>query len=148
MGDHDKRKVVLVFEDGSRAKGLVKGFRPDRSRVVLEEVDRGGRIVQLHDVDLRQVMAAFFVRDLAIWRDEPLPDEGAAAPAGPRGSERRVRVRFVWGETMDAWVERSDPRRRWVHLRPRDTSARAANVEGVYATRRAVAWIRPVKDAD
>lgn len=142
-------KVVLVFDDDSRLKGIVEDFRPERSRLALKEVDRGGHIRQIHDVDMGHVMAAFFVRDLAIWQDKPVPvseiqrsdESGTAGDPG-----QPVRVTFIWGETLEAHVQDSDPRRRWFFLRPRETSGRAANVERVFVTRRAVAAMEPITD--
>lgn len=145
-----KEKVILVFDDDTRIKGIVEGFRPDRARFPLKEVDIGGQIVRIHDVDTYRVMAAFFVHDLALWRDEPVRVGRLkrARDEQPRRPARKVRVTFVWGEKMVARVEGYGPRKPWFLLYPSGTSGRAANIDRVFVTRQAIAAMEPVEDEE
>jgi len=135
-----KQKVVVVFDDGTRLKGLVDGFRPERARFVLREVDLGGQVVRTHDVDVHQVLAAFFVHDLALWQDSPIQPSARRdrrEPSAPAG--RPVRVTFVWGETLEGKVVAQDARRRWLVIEPLGESERSANLDRIFVTRRAIA---------
>ncbi|HUP19318.1 MAG TPA: hypothetical protein VM778_05115 [Gemmatimonadota bacterium] len=139
----DRQRVVVVFDDGTRLKGLVDGFRPERARFVLREVDLGGQVVRTHDVDVHQVLAAFFVHDLALWQDSPVqapPRRDRREPAVPPG--RPVRVTFVWGETLEGRVVDRDARRRWLVIEPVGESERSANIDRIFVTRRAIAAMR------
>lgn len=139
MRKPDRQKVVVVLDDGSRLKGLVDGFRPERARFVLREVDLGGQVVRTHDVDVHQVLAAFFVHDLALWQDQPVRParRDRRDPEAPTG--RPVRVTFVWGETLEGKVMAQDARRRWLLIEPLGGSGRSANLDRIFVTRRAIA---------
>lgn len=103
-------------------------------------------MVRTHDVDVHQVLAAFFVRDLALFQDTPVR-AGEIAPereSGDTASGRSIRATFVWGETMDVVIRDQDPRRRWLVLQPLEASGRAENVERIFATRRAIAALAPL----
>jgi hypothetical protein len=141
-------KVVLVLDDDTRLKGVVDRFDPGRARFDLREVDLTGHQVQRHDVDMKEVLVAFIVRDLAVWRSQPLseadlpPSEDDEPP--PKGSAEAVRVTLRWGETMEGVIPDHDPRRPWFWFYPFAASSRAGNVERVYLTRRGVGRMEPV----
>ena len=141
-------KVVLVLDDDTRLKGIVDRFDPGRSRLDLREVDITGHQVERHDVDMQEVLVAFVVRDLAVWRSKPLSEEDLP-PVGEEASPSTisgdpVRVTLRWGETMEGVIPDHDPRRPWFWFYPFAESSRAGNVERVYITRRGVGRMEPI----
>lgn len=145
-----EEKVVLVLDDDSRVKGIVDRFEPGRSRFDLREVDLTGHQVERHDIDMQEVLVAFVVRDLAVWRSQPLteddlpPSEGHSASAMESGEAVKVTLR--WGETMEGVIPDHDPRRPWFWFYPFASSSRAGNVERVYITRRGVGRMEPARE--
>jgi small nuclear ribonucleoprotein (snRNP)-like protein len=140
-------KVVLVLDDDTRLKGIVDRFDPNRSRIDLREVDLTGHQVERHDVDMKEILVAFVVRDLAVWRSKPLteedlPPEPEQEPP-PMESGDAVRVTLRWGETMEGVIPDHDPRRPWFWFYPFTASSRSGNVERVYITRRGVGRMEP-----
>ncbi|MFN2384040.1 MAG: hypothetical protein ABR559_07225, partial [Gemmatimonadota bacterium] len=97
---NEEDKVVLVLDDDTRLKGVVDRFDPGRARIDLREVDLTGHQVERHDVDMKEVLVAFLVRDLAVWRSKPLTEElpPAEGPSPPMDSGDAVRVTLRWGE--------------------------------------------------
>ena len=69
--------AVVVMGDGRRFAGLASNFHPGGASLRLREVDRGGSMVEIHDLDMYEVHAIFFVRELALMRShrraEPVP---------------------------------------------------------------------------
>ena len=144
-----EEKVVLVLDDDTRLKGIVDRFDPGRSRFDLREVDLTGHQVERHDIDMQQVLVAFVVRDLAVWRSQPLSEEDLPAveedAAPPMESGEAVKVTLRWGETMEGVIPEHDPRRPWFWFYPFASSSRAGNVERVYLTRRGVGRMEPAR---
>ncbi|HUF89894.1 MAG TPA: hypothetical protein VMR66_07925 [Gemmatimonadota bacterium] len=142
-----EEKVVLVLDDDTRVKGIVDRFDPGRSRFDLREVDLTGHQVERHDIDMQQVLVAFVVRDLAVWRSQPLSEEDLPQvdedTAPPMESGEAVKVTLRWGETMEGVIPEHDPRRPWFWFYPFASSSRAGNVERVYLTRRGVGRMEP-----
>ena len=140
-------KVVLVLDDDTRLKGVVDRFDPNRARIDLREVDLTGHQVQRHDVDMKEVLVAFVVRDLAVWRSQPLSEEDILPTDDPVPMEsgEAVRVTLRWGETMEGVIPDHDPRRPWFWFFPFASSSRAGNVERVYLTRRGVGRMEPAR---
>jgi small nuclear ribonucleoprotein (snRNP)-like protein len=140
-------KVVLVLDDDTRLKGVVDRFDPNRARIDLREVDLTGHQIERHDVDMKEILVAFVVRDLAVWRSQPLSEDelppAAEGSAPPMESGDAVRVTLRWGETMEGVIPDHDPRRPWFWFYPFAASSRAGNVERVYLTRRGVGRIEP-----
>lgn len=144
-----EEKVVLVLDDDTRLKGIVDRFDPGRSRFDLREVDLTGHQVERHDIDMHQVLVAFVVRDLAVWRSQPLSEEDLPPVeedmAPPMESGEAVKVTLRWGETMEGVIPEHDPRRPWFWFYPFASSNRAGNVERVYLTRRGVGRMEPAR---
>jgi small nuclear ribonucleoprotein (snRNP)-like protein len=142
-------KVVVVLDDDTRLKGIVERFDPNRARFNLREVDITGHQVERHDVDMKEVLVAFVVRDLAMWRSSPLSREDLPPPAEgatpAMESGEAVRVTLRWGETMEGLIPDHDPRRPWFWFYPFASSNRAGNVERVYLTRRGVGRMEPAR---
>jgi small nuclear ribonucleoprotein (snRNP)-like protein len=140
-------KVVLVLDDDSRLKGVVDRFDPGRARLDLREVDLTGHLVERHDVDMKEILVAFVVRDLAVWRSQPLSSDDLPPEVGspPMESGEAVRVTLRWGETMEGVIPDHDPRRPWFWFYPFADSSRAGNVERVYVTRRGVGRMAPAR---
>lgn len=140
----NEEKVVLVLDDDSRLKGVVERFDPTAPRVDLREVDGTGHQVAWHDVDVQEVVVAFVVRDLALWRSKPLSEEDLGnrpgdGPETPSGTPVRVTLR--WGETMEGVIPRYGSRRPWFWLYPFPDSNRSGNLERVYLARRGIGRI-------
>jgi hypothetical protein len=142
-----EEKVVLVLDDDTRLKGIVDRFDPSRARLDLREVDLTGHQVQRHDVDMKEVLVAFLVRDLAVWRSQPLTEEDVPPAGGTASVEsgEAVRVTLRWGETMEGVIPDHDPRRPWFWFFPFASSSRAGNVERVYLTRRGIGRMEPAR---
>ena len=144
-----EERVVLVLDDDTRLKGMVDRFDPGRSRFDLREVDLTGHQVERHDIDMQEVLVAFVVRDLAVWRSRPLTEEDLPPveedSAPPMESGEAVKVTLRWGETMEGVIPDHDPRRPWFWFYPFSSSSRAGNVERVYITRRGVGRMEPAE---
>lgn len=143
-----EEKVVLVLDDDTRLKGIVDRFDPSRSRFDLREVDLTGHQIERHDIDMREVLVAFVVRDLAVWRSRPLTEEDlppVTEETSPRQPGSPLRVTLRWGETMEGVAEAYDPRSPWFWFYPFASSNRAGNLERVYVTRRGVGRLEPLE---
>lgn len=139
-----KEKVVVVLDDGTRFRGVVEEFRPERATLQLKELDWGGQLVQIHDVDARKVAAIFFVHDLGLIGDSPARSAETAAPDAVRKPENLRRVTFRWGEKVEAYVEVVDSRKRWMYLYPREGTDRSENIDRIFATSIGVADMQPL----
>lgn len=133
---------MVVLSDGTRHKGMIDGFRPDRTSLRLQEVDHGGSMIEIHDIDMFDVQAVFFVRSLSLFRSYRLDEEVApAAPSPHDASGTRLRVQFVWGEVLDGVTYGPVKGRTGFFLYPSGSLGRASNIERVYVSRRAVTKI-------
>lgn len=137
-----KHNVVVHLNDGSRRKGVADTFDPSRASFLLKEVDVAGNMVAVHDIDLQNVHAAFFVRDLALmrtsrhtYRDAPVTPPRLA----PNG--KRLRVTFTWGEVMDGMAYDYEPQAMGFYLYPMGPLNRAYNIEKVFVSRKATARV-------
>ncbi len=143
-----KHNVVVHLNDGSRRKGVADAFDPSRASFLLKEVDVAGNMVAVHDIDLQNVQAAFFVRDLALmrtsrhtYRDAPVTPPRLAADG------KRLRVTFTWGEVMDGMSYDYEPRVMGFFLYPLGPLNRAYNIEKVYIARKATARVEMLSDS-
>lgn len=133
---------MVVLSDGTRHKGMIDGFRPERTSLRLQEVDHGGSMIEIHDIDMFDVQAVFFVRSLSLFRTYRLDEQVAPAAAPPHeGRGTRLRVQFVWGEILDGVTYGSLKGRAGFFLYPSGSLGRASNIERVYVSRRAVTKI-------
>lgn len=137
-----RRPVVVVLSDGTRHKGMIDGFRPEKTSLRLQEVDHGGSMIEIHDIDMFDVQAVFFVRSLSLFRTYRLDEQVAPAAASPHKVQgTRLRVQFVWGEILDGVAYGSLKGRTGFFLFPSGSLGRASNIERVYVSRRAVTKI-------
>lgn len=137
-----KLNVVVHLNDGTRRKGTADGFDPRRSTFVVKEIDVGGNVVAIHDLDMYNVHAVFFVRDLAIMRTSRSPArEGEARIHEPRPGARLARVTFVWGEVLDGFTYDYDPRGRGFYIYPSGPLNRAHNIVRVFVSNKAAARV-------
>lgn len=126
--------------DGRRFAGLASNFHPGGASLRLREVDRGGSMVEIHDLDMYEVHAIFFVRELGLMRSHRCPDpETPPAPNGPV-----VQVQFVWGETMQGVMDGPLRARAGFFLKP---MVRTGNLVSVYVSRQAVVRIEAASAA-
>jgi hypothetical protein len=140
-----KLNVVVQLNDGTRRKGITDAFNPKKSTLLIKEIDVGGNVVEIHDVDMHNVHAIFFVRDLAIMRTSRHTNRDApVSPPAAAKNGKRVRVTFVWGEVMDGVSPDVDKKTPWFFLFPMGPLNRAYNIHQVYISRKAAARIEPV----
>ncbi|HUP00668.1 MAG TPA: hypothetical protein VM737_04000 [Gemmatimonadota bacterium] len=131
-----RRPVVVVLSDGTRHKGVADAFDGAKAFLRLREVDIGGQLLEIHEIDMHEVLAVFFVRDLAVHRTHRLLNPTPAPQPGTDGA--RIRVQFVWGEILEG-VVRDKFQGRGFYLIPQGASARAKNIVEAYISRSAVA---------
>lgn len=136
-----KNSMVVILEDGSRYKGIADDFRPDRAFTRLKEFDLAGNLIEIHEIDTREICVAFFVHDLAIQRTHRVVARRKKGPDPPANGGRRVRVTLTWGEVMDGIVRDNELARHWFYLRPLTPAERTFNIRKVYIGRQAVAKI-------
>lgn len=134
VGNEPRIPAVIRMGDGTRFAGLVSNFHPGRATLRLKEIDRGGSMVEIHDLDMYEVHAIFFVRELGLMRShrKPDPQEPALRPGA------QVRVLFEWGESMEGVIDAPIGRRPGFFLKP---TTRTGNLIAVYVSRQAVARI-------
>ena len=126
--------------DGRRFAGLASNFHPGGASLRLREVDRGGSMVEIHDLDMYEVHAIFFVRELGLMRSHRRADpEERSRPEGPV-----VQVQFVWGEMMEGVMDGPLKTRAGFFLKP---IARTGNLLSVYVSRQAVVRIAAARPA-
>lgn len=144
-GSAKKESMVVILEDGSRYKGISDNFKPGRAFTRLKEFDLAGNLIEIHEIDTREICVAFFVHDLAIQRTHRVIARGANRPSVPKNGGRRVRVTLTWGEVIDGVVRDNELGRHWFYLRPLTPAERTFNIEKVYIARQAVAKIEPLE---
>lgn len=137
-----KYNLVVRLADGTRRKGIANSFDPDKSILVLKEIDVGGNLVDIHDIDMQNVQAVFFVRDLAILRTSRQTNRDApVTPPSLDPDGKMLRVTFTWGEMMDGMSYDYEPNQAMFYLHPMGPLNRAYNIEKVYITRKATARV-------
>lgn len=142
MSTSARQPVVVVLGDGSRRKGIIDGFHPTRVRLRMQEVDLGGNMLEIHDLDMHDILAIFFVRDLAVHRTHRFVNRASPSPERPDSAGLRLRIKFVWGEVFEG-VLYDQPQGRWGGLTVYPVSAvgRAYNILRAYVTRAAIVRI-------
>jgi hypothetical protein len=137
-----KLNLVVRLSDGTRRKGVTNAFEPAKATLHLKEIDVGGNLVEIHDLDMQSVQAAFFVRDLAILRTSRQTNrDSPVTPPGLNPDGKMLRVTFSWGEMMDGMSYDYEPRENHFFLYPMGPLNRAYNIEKVYVTRKATARV-------
>lgn len=137
-------RAVFALDEGTRVKGLVEGFDPvHMRRVSVREVDAQDKLIQIHDIEVLSILAAFFVKDLH-RESSPKPSERGAkrvVPVRPlRG--RRVTLAMVWGERMRGELRAYDPHGLWYEFFTIDPK-RVPNQKRALISRRAIARAQP-----
>ncbi len=116
-----EERIVLVLEDATQVKGLVESFDPSTQRTVsLGEVDDRGNVIEIHDVAVERIRAAFFVRDLAPYRRYRMPERlgPPEAEVRPLNGEIRMRLELEWGQRLHGLVRPHDEEARWYDFIP------------------------------
>lgn len=114
-------RIVLVLEDATEVKGLVKSFDPSTQRTVsLGEVDERGSVIEIHDVAVERIRAAFFVHDLAFYRRYRLPERlgPPEAQVHPLNGEVRMWLELEWGQRLHGLLRPYDDEGRWYDFVP------------------------------
>ena len=134
-------KLVVLLEDGRRLKGTAEVFDPEKPFLLIRKVDLKGNVLGFLDVEMTDVVAVFFVRDLALDRtsrqnaNNPQTEADLPDPSGAT----TVRIRFSWGEVLDGMVYDYDPSADWFFLFPVGMLNRASNNKRVFITKKALA---------
>lgn len=137
-----KLNLVVRLSDGTRRKGVTNAFDPNKATLNLKEIDIGGNLVEIHDLDMQSVQAAFFVRDLAILRTSRQTNRDApVSPLSPNPDGKMLRVTFSWGEMIDGMSYDYAPGEVAFFLYPMGPLNRAYNIEKVYVSRKATARV-------
>ncbi|MGH7549453.1 MAG: DUF6982 domain-containing protein [Gemmatimonadota bacterium] len=134
MGNEPRIPAIVRMGDGTRYAGLVSNFHPGGATLRLKEIDRGGSMVEIHDLDMYEVHAIFFVRELGLLRNHRKSDPKDEAVS--QGNV--VRVHFEWGEAMEGVIDGPIGKRPGFFLKP---TVRTGNLVAIYVSRQAVARI-------
>lgn len=137
-------KIVVLLKDGSRRKGVADRFDPERPFLLLRQVDADGQPTGFVDIEMRDVRAAFFVRDLALGRTSrhTMHDAPFQPPLPDATNGTMVRARFGWGEVMDAVIYDYEPDAPWYFMHPHGPLNRAYNLDRLFVTRDAIREIK------
>lgn len=135
-----RHKLVILLHDGRRLKGTTDRFDPEKPFLLLRRVDLNGKTTDFIDLEMKDILAAFFVHDLALNRTSRQVNGDALPVAEYPGDPNAtmVRTQFKWGEVMDGLVLDYAPEAPWFFLLPVGWLNRADNNERVYVTREAV----------
>lgn len=106
-----QHKIVSHFLDGRILKGVTCNFRPERSSFHMQ-LDNTGEQVEVHVDELKSV---FFVKDLVGNKDYQERQE-----VERRGYGRRLKVKFVDGETIVGYTQGYSPDRPGFFMAPAD----------------------------
>jgi len=134
-------KLVVLLEDGRRLKGTADVFDPEKPFLLLRRIDLEGNVLGFLDIEMSDVVAAFFVYDLALDRTSRQNANGPQTVVDlpdPSGATT-IRLRFSWGEVLDGVVYEYDPSADWFFLFPVGMLNRASNNERVFVTKKALA---------
>jgi Family of unknown function (DUF6982) len=129
------QKVVAHFIDHAIVKGTSADVDPKRPLCHVQTTDRG-----MVEVDLKQVKALFFVKDL---NGKPDYDEIHSVASGDprlRGS-RQIRIQFADGEELGGLMNRFPPLGAFFFMLPLDPQS---NNVRILVNRDAVATMTPV----
>lgn len=132
-----QQNVVVYLNDGTRRKGIVDQFNPNQTTMLIKEIEISGNVVEIHDIDMRNVHAIFFVRDLALMRTSRHTSREITETPGATKPGKRIRVVLVWGEVLDGVSPNYDENARWFYLFPDGMLNRAYNIKSIYITRKA-----------
>jgi len=135
-----QRRMVVRLADGERLKGYSHDFVPGRRRFHLQVMTREGKIESSRAVSIDEVHAVFFVRDFAFDRRQRYTaDDAPRIPTDPPPSGgRRLRVRCVWGETLEGLSYDYDPDDPGVFVFPTNPPERTYNLNRAYLTKDAI----------
>ena len=131
--------LVVLLEDGRRLKGTSEVFDPEKPFLLLRRVDLKGNVLGFLDIEMKDVIAAFFVYDLALDRTGRENDAQLQVDLPDAAEATTVRVLFTWGEVLDGLVYDFDPSAEWFYLIPVGFLNRTTNNERIYISKRAVA---------
>lgn len=120
----ETNKVVVRYKNDTVKKGTTSDLFPNKTQFHLEEP--GGEIVTISIEDLK---AVFFVRDFEGNKDYQYTYTDEVAGGG-----RKIRVRFLDGETIEGYTLGYSPERKGFYLTPRDLQG---NNERIFIVRSA-----------
>jgi hypothetical protein len=118
-------KVVARFKDNTIKKGTTNDLFPNKSQFHLEESN--GEIVEINIEDLK---AVFFVKE---FEGNKLHEKSYNDEIG--GAGRKMRVRFLDGETIVGYTLGYSPDRQGFYLTPADVQG---NNERIFIVKSAI----------
>jgi hypothetical protein len=138
----------VLLSNGTRCKGIIDSFDPKNRTLLVKEIDVGGSMVAVHDLDMQSVHVVFFVHDLALMRTRRLEDENAPKVSPkPRQKGKMLRVTFLWGQVIEGMSYDYEPRAKDFFLFPDGPLNRASNIKKAYISRRATTSVEVVSGA-
>ena len=120
----EPNRVVVKFKDNTLAKGKTNDFFPNKNQFHLEEIN--GEILEIGIEDLK---AIFFVKDFEGNKDREDNYNDEIAAGG-----RKMKVRFLDGETVVGYTLGYSPDRQGFYLTPADLKG---NNERIFVVRSA-----------
>ena len=106
----EPNKVVVKFKDNTLAKGKTSDFFPNKTQFHLENLN--GEIVE---ISIENLKALFFVKDFKGDKNHKKNYIDKIAAGG-----RKIRVRFLDGETVIGYTLGYSPDRQGFYMTPAD----------------------------
>jgi hypothetical protein len=131
------QNVVAHFIDHAIVKGTSIDVDPGKPRCHIQSPEQGSL-----EVDLAQLKALFFVKDLSGRPEHDEAKEPATGDTRLRGSHR-VKLVFLDGEELFGLMNRYPPNRSFFFVLPVDSES---NNTRILVNREAVHTIEPVED--
>ena len=106
----EPNKVVVKFKDNTVAKGKTSDFFPNKTQFHLEEMNG-----EIADISIEDLKAVFFVKDFKGNENHQDNYNDEIAAGG-----RKIKVRFLDGETVVGYTLGYSPDRQGFFLTPAD----------------------------
>ena len=106
----EPNKVVVKFKDNTVAKGKTSDFFPNKTQFHLEEMNG-----EIADISIEDLKAVFFVKEFK-WNEIHQDNYNDKIAAGGR----KIKVRFLDGETVVGYTLGYSPDRQGFFLTPAD----------------------------
>ena len=106
----EPNKVVLKFKNNTMKKGTTRDFFPNKTQFHLEEMNR-----EIVEVSIEDLKAIFFVKDFEGNKNHQYNYDDEIAGGG-----KKIKVRFIDGETMVGYTLGYSPDRQGFYLTSAD----------------------------
>lgn len=106
----EPNKIVLGFKDKTIKKGTTRDFFPNKAQFHLEEMNGATEKISIEDLK-----AVFFVKDFEGNENHEYKYDDEIAGGG-----RKIKVKFLDGETIEGFTLGYSPDRQGFYLTPAD----------------------------